>query len=107
MAGAYHPLQRLSHEDQDMIVTFVLASGSIKELARAYGVSYPTMRGRLNDLIERLHAALAEDEAEPLTEYLAGLIERGKVAPDVAREIRSLHRTAIGRARRERGAGAA
>lgn len=107
MVGADHPLKRLTHEDQDMIVTFVLASGSIKDLARAYGVSYPTMRGRLNDLIERLQVALAEDEAEPLTEYLAGLIERGKVAPDVAGEIRSLHRAALGRAREERRAGAA
>ncbi len=103
-----HPLARLSPEDQDMIVTFVLASGSIKDLARAYGVSYPTMRTRLNDLIERLRVTLAESESEPLTEYLAGLIERGQLASDVAREIRSLHRSAVERAKEgARRAGAA
>ena len=47
-------LARLQPEEQQSIVEFVKASGSLKEIARRYGVSYPTVRNRLNDLIARL-----------------------------------------------------
>jgi hypothetical protein len=47
-------LARLQPEEQRFIVEFVKASGSLKEIARQYGVSYPTVRNRLNDLIARL-----------------------------------------------------
>lgn len=33
---------------------FVLAGGSLKEMGRQYGVSYPTVRNRLDDFIEKL-----------------------------------------------------
>jgi hypothetical protein len=39
-----HPLLQLSEEDLNMVTEFVLVSGSIKDLARRYGISYPTMR---------------------------------------------------------------
>lgn len=35
-------------------MSFVLSSGSLKEMALRYRVSYPTVRNRLDDLIERL-----------------------------------------------------
>ena len=88
-----HPLGRLDPDDLDMITTFVLESGSIKALARHYGVSYPTMRNRLDELIGRLRRALDESAGDPLTDYLAELIEQGRIAPNVARRIRSLHRS--------------
>jgi hypothetical protein len=47
-------LARLKPEEQQFIVEFVKASGSLKEIARRYGVSYPTVRNRLNDLIAHL-----------------------------------------------------
>ena len=47
-------LVRLSPDDQDFVVSFLKASGSLKEMARLYGVSYPTMRNRLDALIDRL-----------------------------------------------------
>jgi hypothetical protein len=47
-------LMRLSPEDQVFILHLVKNSGSLKEMAREYGVSYPTMRNRLDDLIERI-----------------------------------------------------
>ncbi|MDX1577622.1 MAG: DUF2089 family protein [Gemmatimonadota bacterium] len=92
---AAHPLTRLERSDLDLIADFVLASGSIKEVARLYGVSYPTMRGRLDRLIERVREALGQVEHEPLTSYLAELIEGGQLAPHTARRIRSLHRQAL------------
>lgn len=47
-------LARLQPEEQQFILEFVKASGSLKEIARRYGVSYPTVRNRLNELIGRL-----------------------------------------------------
>ena len=90
-----HPLLRLSEEDLNMACSFVLLSGSIKDLAREYGVSYPTMRNRLNGLIERLRRHTEGRAADPLSEYLAQQIARGHVLPDTAKMIRELHRAAL------------
>jgi hypothetical protein len=49
-------LLRLSPEDQDFVLAFVLSSGSLKEMGAQLGLSYPTVRNRLNDLIQRLSA---------------------------------------------------
>ena len=47
-------LSRLGSEDQQFALAFILGSGSLKEMARLYGVSYPTVRNRLDELIARL-----------------------------------------------------
>lgn len=47
-------LMRMPKEDQDFIVSFVLSSGSLKEMAQKMGLSYPTVRNRLDDLIATL-----------------------------------------------------
>lgn len=44
----------LSDDDLAFIKRFVLSSGSLKELARSYGISYPTVRLRLDRLIEKV-----------------------------------------------------
>ena len=52
------PLARLSAEDQVFVMVFVRSHGSIKEMERAFGISYPTVKNRLNrisnnmDLVE-------------------------------------------------------
>jgi len=45
---------KLSKEEQDFIMDFFLASGSIKEMARLAGNSYPTMRNRMDDMIGKI-----------------------------------------------------
>lgn len=45
---------KLSREEQDFIMEFFLASGSIKEMARQAGTSYPTMRNRMDDMIAKI-----------------------------------------------------
>ena len=47
-------LVKLPVEDQEFIVKFVRASGSLKEMAKLLGLSYPTVRNRLDEIIERL-----------------------------------------------------
>ena len=60
-------LARLSSEDQTLVVSLIKASGSLKQLAGQYGVSYPTVRNRLDELIQRvtaLESELANQEVE-------------------------------------------
>jgi hypothetical protein len=61
----------LDDEDVSFIKKFLLASGSLKEIANQYGVTYPTVRLRLDKLIQKIQ--ISEDTAnEP---YIA-LIKR-------------------------------
>jgi hypothetical protein len=55
--GGHYPLPSLltlSPEDQAFVLQFLLTSGSLKEMARHLGVSYPTVRNRLNEIIRTL-----------------------------------------------------
>ena len=47
-------LARLSEKEQQFILAFVNSSGSIKDMAKRMGISYPTVRKVLADLIEKL-----------------------------------------------------
>ncbi len=86
-ANPDHPLLSLPPEDLDLITQLVLKSGSIKDLATAYGVSYPTVRARLDRVIERLQAAVEKRPRDPLAELLADLVERTELTPRAARAI--------------------
>ena len=74
-----HPMLKLSGEDLSMASSFVLVSGSIKALAQQYGVSYPTMRQRLDALIDRLGRLVDGAEPDPVNDYLADLIAKGQI----------------------------
>jgi len=50
-------LARLSADDQAFILEFIKASGSLKEMAGLLGLSYPTVRNRLDEIIERIKFA--------------------------------------------------
>lgn len=54
------PLAQLPVEDQEFVMQFVKASGSLKEMARLLRLSYPTVRNRLNEIIERCNSLDAE-----------------------------------------------
>jgi hypothetical protein len=47
-------LASLPVDDQEFIQEFIKASGSLKEMAVILGVSYPTVRNRLDEVIEKL-----------------------------------------------------
>lgn len=47
-------MTHLDEEDVNFIKRFLLASGSLKEIAREYNVSYPTVRLRLDRLIQKI-----------------------------------------------------
>ncbi len=48
-------LMTLDEEDLTFIKKFILASGSLKEIAAGYGVTYPTVRLRLDRLIQKIN----------------------------------------------------
>ena len=50
-------LARLSPDDQEFLLEFVKSSGSLKEMARLLKLSYPTVRNRLDEIIERVKEA--------------------------------------------------
>lgn len=53
-------LARLEAEDQSFLLGLLESSGSLKDLGRLYGISYPTVRNRLDALIERVKSMEAK-----------------------------------------------
>jgi hypothetical protein len=56
------PLASLCPDDQTFILDFMKASGSLKEMAKLLGLSYPTVRNRLDEIIERVKIAEISDK---------------------------------------------
>lgn len=48
-------LTHLTEDEQHFMLEFVKASGSLKDMAKQLGVSYPTVRNYLDDLIDKLN----------------------------------------------------
>ena len=90
-----HPLHRISAEDKEFVLSFVLASGSLKEVAEIYGVSYPTLRGRLDRLIDRLQSLVDGREVDPMAELLATMVERGQLTAKDAQRLLRMHRRSL------------
>jgi len=67
-------LLKLPPDDLAFVMRFVLESGSLKAMARQEGQSYPTIRNRLNEIIDRLklHAnAIEVDESHAILDAVA------------------------------------
>ena len=72
----------LSDEDLAFVRRFVLASGSLKEMAAFYGISYPTVRLRLDRLIEKIKLLSSEEPGSEFEralriEYAQGKLDLG------------------------------
>lgn len=88
-------LEALDEEDVQFLKRFLLASGSLKGVAEAYGVSYPTVRSRLDRLIAKVAAAEESRTADPLERRLRVLLADGQVSAAVARDLLAAHREAL------------
>jgi hypothetical protein len=75
-------LARLSAEDQVFVMAFVLCHGSIKEIERIFGVSYPTVKNRLNRLAKKLD--FVETLDFPEEEDVLDRLENGDIDADEA-----------------------
>lgn len=56
ITGQYdvHPILRLSAEEQQFVMAFVKCSGSLKQMAADMGLSYPTVRNMLDQIIDNI-----------------------------------------------------
>lgn len=81
------PLAQLTMEDQVFVAAFVRSHGSIKEMERLFGVSYPTVKSRLNRLAEILGSVLGvESEPVPSQSEVLDRLERGEITAAQAEE---------------------
>jgi hypothetical protein len=81
------PLARLPAEDQIFVAAFVRSHGSIKQMEKFFGVSYPTVKNRLNRIGALLPFVEVEPESSPEPERpstgdLLTRLERGEATVD-------------------------
>ena len=86
----------LDDADLQLIRRFVLASGSLKQLAADYDVSYPTIRGRVDALIERMRLLDANTGDDALEARIRLLVASGEMDLALGKEILKLHRNTKG-----------
>lgn len=85
----------LEDEDVTFVKKFLLASGSLKEMARQYGVTYPTVRLRLDRLIQKIK--LSEDtEKEPYIALIKQLTLNDKLDFETAKLLIAEYKKAKG-----------
>ncbi|BCK83510.1 DUF2089 family protein [Dysosmobacter sp. NSJ-60] len=77
-------MAELEDEDLTFIKKFILASGSLKEVAALYGVSYPTVRLRLDRLIQKIQLTETA-EADPYVCLVKRLAVDDKLDFDTAK----------------------
>jgi hypothetical protein len=90
-------LAKLNAEDQVFVTAFVRCHGSIKEMEQIFGVSYPTIKSRLNRIaqgLEFVETNVAPSQAELRTERRNAIMDRLKAgeisAADAIRELEAL-----------------
>ncbi len=74
---------RLSGEQLAFAEVFIKNSGSIKDVEKELGISYPTVKAKLNDLIKAFGYNI-EDEKPSNTSSLIDQLERGEITPEEA-----------------------
>ncbi|TET36218.1 MAG: DUF2089 domain-containing protein [Planctomycetota bacterium] len=81
------PLASLEVDDQIFIAAFIRSHGSIKEMERIFGVSYPTIKSRLNRLGKALgFADVAPAPPVPDKKEILDRLSRGEITVDEATE---------------------
>ena len=81
------PLARLKAEDQVFVAVFVKAHGSIKQMEKHFGVSYPTIKSRLNRIGDQLD--FVDVEETPTKPDVLDRLEQGEI--DVNQAIKELN----------------
>jgi hypothetical protein len=71
-------------EDLNFIKKFILFSGSLKDMAKDYGVTYPTLRIRLNKIIEKLNE-VEEPQDDDFISRIKNLAIDDKIDIDAAK----------------------
>jgi hypothetical protein len=95
----------LSDEDLAFVKRLVLASGSLKEVAAGYGISYPTVRLRLDRLIARIGIIDSADIHSEFERVLRAQHAEGRIDADTLKTLLAAYRKEMdGTARTDRTA---
>jgi hypothetical protein len=89
-------LDGLSDEDLMFVKRFVLASGSLKDLAASYGISYPTVRLRLDRLIQKVQLLDDQRPASRFERRLRALYADGRIDLDTLKTLLVAHEQELG-----------
>lgn len=87
-------LDSLEDEDLNFLKRFLLASGSLKELAEGYKVSYPTVRLRLDRLIQKVHVHDDANAGDAHERHMRALAADGKIDTATLKTLLSSYRKA-------------
>jgi hypothetical protein len=90
-------IQLLEPEDLAFIKRFVLASGSLKELAEAYDITYPTVRLRLDRVIEKIRLFDSRKITSEFEKTLRAQYVDGRIDLDTLRKLLAAHRKELKR----------
>lgn len=79
----------LSNDDALFVLTFLKCRGSIKDVERELGISYPTVRGRLDAVLERLglKSSASAEEIKIERQKILSRLENGEITADQAAEL--------------------
>lgn len=96
-------IDRLSDEDRNFLKRFLLASGSLKAVAAEYGISYPTVRLRLDRLIEKVKVYDSLQIQSEFEREVRALLADGKIDAATMKNLLAVHRQEIETAERKGG----
>ena len=84
--GKFHfsALFQLSPEQMEFVKVFLRSRGNIKEVEKELGISYPTVRGRLNDILKSL--GMEPDKESVVREEILDSLDRGEIKAEEAVE---------------------
>ncbi|ACM59385.1 hypothetical protein B0S90_0505 [Caldicellulosiruptor bescii] len=81
----YNKFMKLTDEQLQFVEMFLKARGNFKEMERELGLSYPTLRARLESILEVL--GLKDSGKRQDTIEVLEMLERGEISPDEAIKI--------------------
>lgn len=79
------PLAKLPMEDQVFAVAFLKCHGSIKQMEQIFGVSYPTIKNRLNRIAEQLD--FVKIDSSPTKSEILAQLDHGEITTEQALEM--------------------
>jgi hypothetical protein len=85
-------LDYLTDEDLAFAKRFILCSGSLKDLAQAYEITYPTVRLRLDRLISKIQIVEDQQIASPFEKLLRAQCAEGKIDLSTFKRLLAAHR---------------
>jgi len=78
---------QLSHQELEFVELFIRLRGNIREMEKALGVSYPTVRGMLDSVIQKMGYAVKPPVDEKKRSDILNQLEKGKISAEKAASL--------------------